>query len=251
MRTLHVIALLLATVSTAAGAAAKRDAAPAPKKEKQLPGELKNLKPEDRPRFKSWQRRSATTIAGVKVSQIEVGAKDAPKPTILHFHGAGVDYQNILVWRLARAARAQGKPIRIISVEHEDAEHVLKAMKEPVALMGHSAGTGVASWLARKYPDKVTKYIGLAPVPRALLPGLRVPSTIIHGTDDDVIPVQYSRFGRFLNGTRMIEMRGVDHSLRYRPGGDEGGSKADHNLTPESDVVARQVMTLIHGVVGR
>lgn len=245
MRTLPVIGLLLALGGTAAAA---KDAAPPTRK---LKGELKNLKPEDRGAFKSWQRRSETTIAGVKVTKVEVGKPGAPKPTILHFHGAGVDYKNVLVWRLARAARADGRPIRIISVEHEDAEHVLAAMKEPVVVMGHSAGTGVASYLARRYPDKVTQYIGLAPVPQALLPGLEQPSTILHGTDDDVIPIGYSRFGRLFNGTRMLEMQGVDHSFRYRPGGDAGGSKADHNLTRESDVVARKVMSVIHSIVAQ
>jgi hypothetical protein len=162
---------------------------------------------------------------------------------VLHFHGANVGHENILVWRIARAAEELGEPIRIISARPQDAVAVLKAIDGPVVVMGHSAGSEIASLVARYFPGRVKSYIGLAPVPRALKPGLPVPSLIIHGADDDIIPVKYSRRGQFFNTSRYVEMADVDHSLRFRPLA--AGDKKDHNLTPASDEVSRQIVTLL------
>jgi hypothetical protein len=213
------------------------------KKKYRAKDERWDLLPGDRQAFRDWRKSVRARLGGAPVADIKVGNPDPGQPTVLHFHGAGVGHENILVWRLARAAQEIGQPIRIISARHRDAAKVLGAIDGEVVVMGHSAGSGMASLVARYAPGKVKSYIGLAPVPRALKPGLPVPSLLIHGTDDDVIDVENTRAGQFFNRSRFVEMPGVDHSLRHRPGAQ--GSKADHNLTAESDAVARDVVKLV------
>jgi hypothetical protein len=207
--------------------------------------ELPDLKPAERSAFTRWRKTSAATFLGFPVAKIEVGPPSATKPTILYFHGASVDHANILTWRLARAAAAVGKPVLIYSARYRDVEGIAAKLDRPVVVMGHSRGTDYAARIAQAAPDKVTHYIGLAPVPKAFEKPLTMPATVLHGIDDDVIPISETLTLKRTGATfTFVKMDEVDHSFRHRPFA--AGSKADFNLSAESDQVARTVVQLVH-----
>jgi acetyl esterase/lipase len=210
--------------------------------------ELPDLKADQHKAFKKWRKTSAAKFLGVPVAKIEVGPPSPDKTTILYFHGASVDHANILAWRLARAAAAVGKPILIYSARYKDFDALSAAVQKldkPIVVMGHSRGTDYAARIAQAAPDKVKHYIALSPVPRAFEKPLAMPATVLHGVDDDVIPISETltlkRNGAAFTFVKMDE---VDHSFRHRPFA--AGQKADYNTTAESDEVARTVVSLVH-----
>lgn len=255
-------ALLLLAVPAAA-AAAPTDAPFAARYKDENP----DLKPEHRPAFNAWRRGAASRLGDVPVTEFKVGDPTG-LPTVLHFHGAGVPPDNILVWRMARAAEARGEPIRFVSAEWPETPDgkldigqlvaLFEAIPGQVILSGHSRGTDYASTIARlahkHMRGKVVGVLFLAPVEEALRRGLKIPSRIIHGTDDDVLDVDDSRRGRMANDSILDEIDGADHSLRLRPfrlqppkGAPDdmvSASKAQHNLSEASDRIADQVVDL-------
>ena len=121
---------------------------------------------------------------------------------------------------------------------HLAKQHAMKP--DRVVLMGHSLGTGVATWVAAKL-----SYDGLPPaglilaapyrsIPRVardhtpwctptcliaerfnskrIAPHVRAPALLLHGTDDEVISVEHSRelVTRFERG-ELVELPGRDH----------------------------------------
>jgi acetyl esterase/lipase len=120
----------------------------------------------------------------------------------------------------------------------------------PLIVMGHSAGGHLALWYAKRAPHPVRGVVALAPVadldtayrlglgrgavaellrggpdeqpdryasadPRRLLP-LGVPTVIVHGEYDDVVPVQigrdYAAAARLAgDDARLVELPGVEH----------------------------------------
>ncbi len=112
-------------------------------------------------------------------------------------------------------------------------------------LMGHSAGGHLALWYAARAPERVRAVVALAPVAdlvlahelglgagavAALLGGgpadvpdryaaadpmrhlpLPVPAVLVHGTEDDRVPVEVSRRYATAAGVHLVELPGVEH----------------------------------------
>ena len=73
------------------------------KKKYRAKDERWDLRPGDRQAFRDWRASVRGRLGGAPIADIKVGNPDPGQPTVLHFHGAGVGHENILVWRLARA----------------------------------------------------------------------------------------------------------------------------------------------------
>ncbi|HEU5057451.1 MAG TPA: alpha/beta hydrolase [Kofleriaceae bacterium] len=175
------------------------------------------------------------------VAVIEVGPP-GPKPTIVHFHGATVQVENVLLWRLARAFQAEGRPIRIIAPRHQDGRQVIDALTqggEKVAVMGHSAGSGTAQSIAAGNPDKVSHDIGIGS-PGTI--GRGVKTLLLNGTNGRDGYEHALRLAEQDDSVTALVLDGVDHSMRQAPAGLPGGEqKARFNATPETARVARRV----------
>lgn len=99
--------------------------------------------------------------------------------------------------------------------------------KRPISVVGHSAGGQLAMWAATRTTNIVGRLVALAPVvdldrhadsdlfgaaearlllesgaPRRVDPG-KVPTTLVHGTGDDLVPIDHSRA---LEGWEGIEL---------------------------------------------
>ena len=174
---------------------------------------------------------------------VEVGRPGVNKPTIVHFHGATVQLENVLLFRLARAAKAEGRPVRIIGARAQDADRIITELTrngEKVAVMGHSAGSGMAQSVARRHQDKVSHYIGIGG-PGSV--GGSVKTLLLNGTNgNDGFESAKSLATRDPSVTALT-LEGVDHSMRQAPAGLPGGkAKADHNASPETARVAQRVV---------
>jgi acetyl esterase/lipase len=115
------------------------------------------------------------------------------------------------------------------------------ALVQPAIAIGHSAGGHLALWLGAQGGtraavalggvcdlgdaaarglggDAVREFLGAAPAdvpeadPAQLLP-LGVPQLLVHGTEDDRVPIEHARAYARLAGdeARMLELEGADH----------------------------------------
>jgi pimeloyl-ACP methyl ester carboxylesterase len=208
------------------------------------------------PDYKAWRESAIHDLEldsgeHVPVALVEVGPPDAEKPTIVHFHGATVQLENVLLWRLARAFEAEGRPVRIVAPRFNDAEKVVQQLAKDgkkVATMGHSAGNGPAQRLAGRYPELVSHYIGIAGGGGG---AGGVKSLMFQGTNDGG-SLQMFSYGAKNADVIGLALEGVDHSMRFAPGGLPGGPmKGKFNATPETAQVARRLAgTVMEFVTG-
>ncbi|GGO56416.1 lipase [Streptomyces daqingensis] len=144
-------------------------------------------------------------------------------------------------------------------VTAEDVAAALEALGPPAVLLGHSAGGQLALWAASAAERAGSRIVAVSPVadlerahalrlsdgavagflggegelarrlpeadPMRLPP--RVPVEILHGTADDVVPVELSR--RYANdwGVRLNLLPGVGHYAPFVPGSPAFGVLAD------------------------
>jgi len=125
---------------------------------------------------------------------------------------------------------------------YEDAEAALQRLatelgvpREHTVLMGHSLGTGVAVEMARRgfgarmilvapftsIPDVGARLVPAVPVRWILrdrfdslskAPGIKLPTLVVHGTADDVVPIELGRrLAAALPGARLLVMEGAGH----------------------------------------
>jgi predicted peptidase len=183
---------------------------------------------------------------------------DRPAPLLVSLHGLGRTYDwlmgyhglldqaeshGFLVvtplgytrrgWYGARATDVDGRELGIETQRSEqDVMHVLARVRDEFAidpqrifLWGHSMGGAGTFHLAAKYPD-LWAGIGLvAPAtpegatPEDFLPSIRhIPAIVLHGSDDELIPVELIRTwvaGMADLGMQhlYVEIDGGDHSL--------------------------------------
>jgi hypothetical protein len=198
--------------------------------------ESSDLNETQRGQYHAWQARVKQTMVTesgehLQVAVVEVGPPGVPKETLVHLHGATVQPENILLWRMAKAAEADGRPIRIIAPTDGQAEKVLdEAYREygEVLLSGHSMGSVQGAGLAGRHPDKVKGFIGFGS-PAA--PSGKVPTLLVQGENDGPAAARSLAAGN-PHVTALI-LRGVDHSLRLAPANSgPGAEKARYNATP-------------------
>jgi hypothetical protein len=221
-------------------------AAPAPKGRMELgKDESTDVAEHQQADYRAWRGKVSQEIVTEKgqklpVAIVEIGPPDVEKPTIVHFHGASVQPENVLLWRLARAFEEVGKPVRIIAPSYRNGDEVLKEVTRTygkVAVSGHSAGSGQAASMAQRYPDMVTHYIGMGGPSSAGA----TPTLLFQGSNDG---------GGYLSSFKgnkavtALNLDGVDHSMRSAPGNTSPGpEKQKYNATPETAKVARGVAT--------
>ncbi|MEM1001659.1 MAG: alpha/beta fold hydrolase [Bacteroidota bacterium] len=190
---------------------------------------------------------------GVKINALHFKT-ETPKGVVFYSHGNAGDLSrwgniaseltnygyDVLVWDY----RTYGKSVGTISEEafYQDAQFIFDHLsnqfeRKNIVLYGRSLGTGVASYLASK--NKVqqlileTPYYSIAdvakhrfpffPVQKLLkykfpnyqfLPRVKIPMTILHGTDDAVIPIEsplkLKKLG--LNNLKFITINGGSHN---------------------------------------
>lgn len=173
---------------------------------------------------------------------------------VLYFHGnaGNVEYHadaaplltrlGYEVWMPDYPGYGKSTGPRSEAILQQDAELVFKLLRarfaaDSIIIYGQSLGSGPATWLASRVdcgqlilqspfsslPDLMRRYAPIYPMGwlakyqfnnAERLPEVDAPITIIHGTDDRIIPI---RFGRKLakaapGRVRMIELEGVGHN---------------------------------------
>lgn len=179
---------------------------------------------------------------------------EKPKGVILYFHGNAGDlsrWGNITEYFveknydvLVMDYRTYGKSTGVLNEEalYQDAQYcysyLLKQYSETdITLYGRSLGTGIASYLASKNNPKQlileTPYYSILDVAKdrfpmlpvkqllkyhfptfAFLPESTCPVTIIHGTEDSVVPYASSRklLDLNLNHLKFVTVKGGNHN---------------------------------------
>jgi predicted esterase len=166
--------------------------------------------------FWAWHARKGDKQPDRHMVRATTGA-GKNKTTVIMLHGANQEPSYPLFRRLIAGLAKERINLRILAPNRVQTPQVFAQQREPVVLLGHSAGGGLAFDLAQRFPDRVRAVVGVSPVPpRRTLP-LPMPALIVHGTQDFVIPIQASREAakHFRNIT--LKQVTVDHSMRVRP----------------------------------
>jgi pimeloyl-ACP methyl ester carboxylesterase len=230
--------------------------------------EEEDVLPDLVPSFRKW-RESVMVEKGRfgnrrPVAYAETGAQDHDPLTILHFHGASVRPDNILLWRIVQSLERMGASARVVAPSLSDSKteeiiQNLTAKGDGLIVMGHSAGASAASSIAAQHADQI---LTLATFGGGAASGASYPELHFHGTNDNgviagkqAMPGQ-GAFRPYGDGQGNIALDGADHSLRISPGGgghygdaggDEHRGKAVNNNTAASaqliDGVLRAILT--------
>ncbi|HJZ85786.1 MAG TPA: alpha/beta hydrolase [Polyangia bacterium] len=212
--------------------------------------------------FRQW-RESVAVDAGhlgnrLPMALVEAGQQGKDTITILHFHGASVRPDNILLWRMAESVKRLGASVRIVAPsEHESPESILNRLTEngeKVIVAGHSMGAEAAMRVAARYPAQVAAVVTYgAGLP--LSSWTRVPQLHFQGSNDGGalghLGAKLPSHGAFApivfqgKGVTSVLLEGVDHSLRLGPGTYGPGGKATYNDTVESAEVIDGVMRMV------
>lgn len=203
--------------------------------------------------YKAWRgqaMRGLRVASGrsVDVAVVDVGPPAADKPTIVHFHGATVQVENVLLFRLAEAYAANGTPVRVIGVPYTrsaaEAEAVIAALTADggkVALQGHSAGAAQIATMAAKFgPDKISHLIALGQPMRSVR---GIPTLNITGTRDNIASAtaDAERYQQSDPAVTSVNLDGADHSMRQGEKTRDSADKARSNATAASAQLARRV----------
>ncbi|MBP47334.1 MAG: alpha/beta hydrolase [Myxococcales bacterium] len=139
---------------------------------------------------------------------------------LVFFHGLesgphGSKYQRLQArWPQIVAPDCQG--VRDPWERIERVELALADFDEPLVIVGSSFGGLIASHFAERHPSRVAALVLCAPalhVPEPWMPKRApVPTVIIHGVDDAVVPVQASRRWAERFDLQLIEVAD-DHRL--------------------------------------
>ena len=175
-----------------------------------------------------------------------------PKGVILYFHGNMRNVERYApfmpvftkkgyeVWMMDYAGFGKSTGKRTEQSMYEDAMRIywMAAEKFPVTeiiIYGRSIGSGVASWLASKEQVQQllleTPYYSIAELARHYAPiypvqvlskyefpiyqflqNIKIPVTIFHGTNDELIPYKQAKRLGNIEGVRLITIPGVEHN---------------------------------------
>ena len=162
---------------------------------------------------------AALLLSGPAISR-DAAASSPEKPTIILVHGAFAESSswNPVIARLEKdgyTVIAAANPLRGVASDATTVSSIVKSIKGPVVLVGHSYGGPVITAAANSNGNiKALVYLAALQEPSRVAAWKMLPSYMIYGTADRNIPPAVMKFmAERAHARKTVEVPGASHAL--------------------------------------